>query len=82
MGYPFIVGVQAKIYSSGTLILWVFVCFTAFAVVQTALQAAARTLFAISRDHGLPDRGLFGIVNEKIKIPVYAVWAITFLSML
>lgn len=71
-----------RIGKTGTLILWVFVCFTAFAVVQTALQATARTLYAISRDHGLPDRGVFGTVNTKTKTPLYAVWMITFICVL
>lgn len=30
-----------------------FVCLTAFFVVQTALQAASRTIYAFSRDHGM-----------------------------
>ncbi|KAG8951009.1 hypothetical protein FRC04_006870 [Tulasnella sp. 424] len=59
-----------RIGKTGTLILWVFVCFTAFAVVQTALQATARTLYAISRDHGLPDRGVFGTVSTRTKTPL------------
>ncbi|KAG8999112.1 hypothetical protein FRB90_012161, partial [Tulasnella sp. 427] len=71
-----------RIGKTGTLILWVFVCFTAFAVVQTAIQAAARTLYAISRDHGLPDRGVFGTVNQRTKTPLYAVWMITFICVL
>ncbi|KAG9044624.1 hypothetical protein FS837_007785, partial [Tulasnella sp. UAMH 9824] len=68
--------------TTGTFLLWVFVCFTAFAVVQTALQATARTLYAISRDHGLPDRGVLGTVNSKTKTPLYAVWGITFICVL
>ena len=40
----------AQIGKAGFYALWVFVCFTAFAVVQTALQANARTFFAFSRE--------------------------------
>ena len=32
----------------GALFLWVFVCFTAFFVVQTALQANSRMFYAHS----------------------------------
>lgn len=34
-------------------LLQVFVCSTAFFVVQTALHAASRTIYAFSRDHGM-----------------------------
>jgi len=81
-GLSFFQIMYLRLGKTGTLILWVFVCFTAFAVVQTALQAAARTLYAISRDHGLPDRGLFGVINQKTKTPLYAVWAITLICVL
>jgi len=66
----------------GCLTLWAFVCFTAFAVVQTTLQATARTLYAISRDHGLPDRQLFVKVNKITQTPLYAVWIIVFVCVL
>lgn len=42
--------------AKGFYVLWTGVCLTAFLVVQTALQANARTFHAFSRDHGLPDR--------------------------
>lgn len=61
------------------LVLWSFVCFTAFAVVTTALQANARTFHAFSRDRGLPDRGLFSRLSGN-KVPVYSVWLVCFLS--
>ncbi|KAG8908935.1 hypothetical protein FRB99_000038 [Tulasnella sp. 403] len=81
-GLSFFQIMYTRIGKTGTLILWVFVCFTAFAVVQTALQATARTLYAISRDRGLPDGGLFGKINKRTKTPLYAVWAVTFVAML
>jgi hypothetical protein len=59
---------------TGALILWVSlsnsnviwtdarpkvpVCLTAFFVVQTALQACSRTIYAFSRDHGMHMRTL------------------------
>ena len=49
--------------------------------MQTALQANARTFHAFSRDHGLPDRGLFAKLAPN-KIPVYSVWLVIFISML
>ena len=42
--------ISSNVGKAGFYALWVFVCFTAFAVVQTAMQANARTFFAFSRD--------------------------------
>ncbi|KAG9037141.1 hypothetical protein FRB95_006695 [Tulasnella sp. JGI-2019a] len=81
-GLSFLQIMYMRLGKGGCLTLWVFVCFTAFAVVQTAIQACARTLYAISRDHGLPDRGLFGVVSKRTQTPIYAVWAITFVCVL
>jgi len=67
---------------TGALILWVFVCFTAFFVVQTALQAVSRTVFAFSRDHGLPDRGYFGYNSRWTQTPLRAIWLCTIFSIL
>lgn len=67
---------------TGALIIWAFVCLTAFFVVQTALHATSRTVYAFSRDHGLPDRGYFGVTSTKTKTPLRAVWASTLASIL
>ncbi|KAJ7270762.1 amino acid permease [Mycena haematopus] len=67
---------------TGALILWVFVCLTAFFVVQTALQAVSRTVFAFSRDHGLPDRGYFGYNSKWTYTPLRAIWFSTIFSIL
>ncbi|KXN85922.1 hypothetical protein AN958_10683 [Leucoagaricus sp. SymC.cos] len=67
---------------TGALILWVPVCMTAFFVVQTALQATSRTVYAFSRDHGLPDRGYFGRNSSRTDTPLRAVWLSTFISIL
>ncbi|KAF9265138.1 amino acid permease [Marasmius fiardii PR-910] len=67
---------------TGALILWVFVCFTAFFVVQTALQAASRTVYAFSRDHGLPDRGYFGYNSAITQTPIRAIVLSTIVSIL
>ncbi|KAJ7619314.1 amino acid permease [Roridomyces roridus] len=67
---------------TGALILWVFVCLTAFFVVQTALQAVSRTVFAFSRDHGLPDRGYFGYNSTLTHTPLRAIWFCTIFSIL
>ncbi|KAM0753010.1 APC amino acid permease [Meredithblackwellia eburnea MCA 4105] len=64
----------------GFYAVWTFVCFTAFAVGATALQANARTFHAFSRDNGLPDRGLFARLAPN-KVPVYAVWLVIFISI-
>ncbi|KAK7030210.1 APC amino acid permease [Favolaschia claudopus] len=71
-----------RIGKTGALILWSFVCLTAFFVVQTALQATSRTVFAFSRDHGLPDRGFFGYSSRWTQTPLRAIWLSTFLSIL
>ncbi|KAJ7602507.1 APC amino acid permease [Mycena polygramma] len=67
---------------TGALILWVFVCLTAFFVVQTALQAVSRTVFAFSRDHGLPDGGYFGYNSPVTHTPLRAIWFSTIFSIL
>ncbi|KAF4612114.1 hypothetical protein D9613_003840 [Agrocybe pediades] len=67
---------------TGALIIWAFVCLTAFFVVQAALQAASRTVYAFSRDHGLPDRGYFGEVSSWTQTPLRAIWLTTFVSVL
>ncbi|KAF7759611.1 hypothetical protein Agabi119p4_11306 [Agaricus bisporus var. burnettii] len=67
---------------TGALILWVPVCFTAFFVVQTALQATSRILYAFSRDHGLPDRGFFSVNSKYTDTPLRAVWLATVICIL
>lgn len=71
-----------RIGKAGTLTLWVFVCMTAFFVVQTALHAASRTLYAFSRDQALPDRGFFGKNSKRTLTPLRAIWCCTFVSIL
>ncbi|KAK7441808.1 polyamine transporter tpo5 [Stygiomarasmius scandens] len=67
---------------TGSLILWVFVCFTAFFVVQTALQAVSRTVYAFSRDHGLPDAGFFGENSKITNTPLRAIVLSTLVSII
>ncbi|KAF8508070.1 amino acid/polyamine transporter I [Gautieria morchelliformis] len=81
-GSAFLQIMSDRIGTTGALILWTPVCFTAFAVVQTALQANSRTVFAFSRDHGFPDRGLFGRINKTTLTPLYAVWVVVLVSFL
>ncbi|KAI0742861.1 APC amino acid permease [Daedaleopsis nitida] len=64
------------------LVVWVPVCFTAFFVCQTALQAASRTVYAFSRDKGLPDRGFFGYISTWSQTPVRSVWIVVFIGVL
>ncbi|CAK5275488.1 unnamed protein product [Mycena citricolor] len=66
----------------GSSHLWVLVCLTAFFVVQTALQAVSRTVFAFSRDHGLPDRGYFGHNSRLTQTPLRSIWLCTLFSIL
>jgi amino acid transporter len=67
---------------AGALILWVPVCFTAFFGLQTALQAVSRTVFAFSRDHGLPDRDYFGHNSKITKTPLRAIVLCTLVSII
>ncbi|KAF6750758.1 APC amino acid permease [Ephemerocybe angulata] len=71
-----------RVGKNGALAIWAFVCLTAFFVVQTALQAASRTVYAFSRDHGLPDAGYFGKNNKRTLTPLRAIWFTTFVSIL
>ncbi|KIK25246.1 hypothetical protein PISMIDRAFT_677513 [Pisolithus microcarpus 441] len=64
------------------LFLWTFVCLTAFFVVQTALQACSRMLYAFSRDHGLPNSGYFNHVSGITQTPLRTVWLATGISIL
>ncbi|THG98846.1 hypothetical protein EW026_g3409 [Hermanssonia centrifuga] len=66
----------------GALFLWSLVCLTAFFVCQTGLQAGSRTVYAFSRDNGLPDRGYFGQVSTRTKTPIRAIWFTTLFSIL
>lgn len=59
-----------------------FVCMTAFFVCQTALQAASRTVYAFSRDKGLPDRGFFGHISSWTQTPLRAIWFVTLIGIL
>ncbi|EKM52668.1 uncharacterized protein PHACADRAFT_198715 [Phanerochaete carnosa HHB-10118-sp] len=71
-----------RIGKPGALFLWSLVCLTAFFVAQTGLQAGSRTIYAFSRDHGLPDGGFFGRVSTQTRTPLRAVWFTTFASVL
>jgi len=81
-GSAFLEIMYLRMGKTGALILWTFVCLTAFFVVQTALQAASRTVYAFSRDHGLPDRGYFGQTSNKTMTPIRAIWLSTVVSIL
>ncbi|GAA5839585.1 hypothetical protein JCM9279_005990 [Rhodotorula babjevae] len=74
-GYSAATIIVRNVGKPGFYVLWSLICFTAFAVVSTALQANDRTFFAFSRDEGLPDRGLFQRLAPN-KVPMYAVWLV------
>ncbi|GAA5987357.1 hypothetical protein JCM10908_001925 [Rhodotorula pacifica] len=80
-GYSAATIILRNVGKKGFYVLWTCVCFTAFAVVSTALQATARTVHAFSRDGGLPDRGIFCKV-AKNRVPINAVWVVCFVSAL
>ena len=73
---------RMRIGKSGALFLWAFVCLTAFFVVQTALQACSRTVYAFSRDKGLPDCGYFAVMNNYTGTPIRAIWLATLFAIL
>ncbi|KZS89352.1 APC amino acid permease [Sistotremastrum niveocremeum HHB9708] len=81
-GSAFLAIMNMRMGTAAALFLWTFVCLTAFFVVQTALQACSRTVFAFSRDHGLPDRGYFGSITNWTRTPLPAVWLSVFLSII
>ncbi|KAH9466334.1 hypothetical protein KEM48_001498 [Puccinia striiformis f. sp. tritici PST-130] len=60
---------------------WILICINAFFQVHVVLQACSRTLFAFSRDGGLPDRQFFGKLSERTKIPFRAVWVVILISL-
>ncbi|VDB94036.1 unnamed protein product [Peniophora sp. CBMAI 1063] len=67
---------------AGALFLWTFVCLTAFFVCQSGLQAGSRSIYAFSRDHGLPDRGFFSRISPYTKTPINAIWGTALFSIL
>ncbi|KAH8822686.1 APC amino acid permease [Flagelloscypha sp. PMI_526] len=81
-GNPVLTIMEMRLGKAGALTLWFFVCLTAFFVVQTALQATARTVYAFSRDHGLPDWGYFAHNSKKTGTPLRAIALSTFVSVL
>ncbi|KAI0028728.1 APC amino acid permease [Vararia minispora EC-137] len=81
-GSAFLEIMALRMGKAGALVLWVLVCFTAFFVVQTALQACSRTVYAFSRDHGLPDRGFFGKIHRLTGTPINAIVGTTVFSIL
>ncbi|KAI6117502.1 amino acid/polyamine transporter I [Pisolithus croceorrhizus] len=81
-GSAFLQIMVTRVGVPAALFLWTFVCFTAFFVVQTALQACSRMLYAFSRDHGLPDSGYFSHVSSLTQTPLRAIWLATGVSIL
>ncbi|KAF8512942.1 APC amino acid permease [Hysterangium stoloniferum] len=70
-GSAFLQIMQNRMGTAGALVLW-----------TPALHANSRTVFAFSRDHGLPDRGLFGRINKTTKTPLYSVWIVVLATFL
>ncbi|KAA1088499.1 hypothetical protein PGT21_009085 [Puccinia graminis f. sp. tritici] len=60
---------------------WTLICINAFFQVNVVLQACSRTLFAFSRDGGLPDRQFFGQLSKRTKIPFRSVWVVILISL-
>ncbi|GAA6019636.1 hypothetical protein JCM10207_006950 [Rhodosporidiobolus poonsookiae] len=79
-GYAAATIIVRNVGKKGFYVLWSLVCFTAWSVVSSAMRANAHTFHAFSRDHGLPDRGLF-CKMAKNKVPVYSVWLVVALSI-
>lgn len=81
-GSAFLQIMTLRMGKTGALILWTFVCLTAFFVCQTALQACSRMVFAFSRDRGFPDNGYFGHISKSTQTPLRAIWFTTIFSIL
>ncbi|KAF7982272.1 hypothetical protein HWV62_29521 [Athelia sp. TMB] len=81
-GSTFLTIMAIRMGNAGALVLWALVCLNAFCGVQTALQAVSRTMFAFSRDHGLPDGGFLSYNSTWTMTPLRAIWACTFLSVI
>ncbi|KIJ62729.1 hypothetical protein HYDPIDRAFT_176497 [Hydnomerulius pinastri MD-312] len=81
-GSAFLAIMVLRMGSRTALALWFFVCVTAFFVAQTGLQAGSRTIYAFSRDRGLPDGGFFGRVSQGTQTPLRAVWLTVVVSVL
>ena len=73
---------KMRIGKPGALFLWALACLTALCVVQAALQACSRTVYAFSRDKGLPDRGFFAVMNDHTGTPIRAIWITTLAAIL
>ncbi|WFD25081.1 polyamine transporter tpo5 [Malassezia nana] len=71
-----------RIGKVGFLVIWPFVCLVAFFVVTTATQANARSFYAFSRDHGLPDFGFFAKIWKRTGTTVNAAWLVIVLCMM
>ncbi|KAH8822685.1 APC amino acid permease [Flagelloscypha sp. PMI_526] len=81
-GNPVLTIMEMRLGKAGALTLWFFVCLTGFFGAQTALQATTRTVYAFSRDHGLPDWGYFAHNSKKTGTPLRAIALSTFVSVL
>ncbi|KAG9315603.1 amino acid permease [Chiua virens] len=73
-GSAFLVIMNLRLGIHLSIAVWVFVCMTAFFVAQAATQSVSRTIYALSRDHALPDGGFFSHVSATTKTPLRAVW--------
>ncbi|PWN28936.1 amino acid transporter [Jaminaea rosea] len=62
------------------LVVWPFACAVAFFVVITAVQANARTFFALARDRAIP--GWFAIVEKRTKVTINAVWLVVLANII
>ncbi|EGO23655.1 hypothetical protein SERLADRAFT_438965 [Serpula lacrymans var. lacrymans S7.9] len=81
-GSAFLAILSMRLGRGPALALWSLVCLTAFCVCQSGLQAGLRTIYAFSRDGGLPDGGYFARVNARSKTPIRAVWLTVLVSVL
>lgn len=61
------------------LVIWPFACMVAFFVVITALQANARSFYALARDRAIPV--IFARVEKRTRVTINAVWLVVFLNI-
>lgn len=62
------------------LVVWPFACAVAFFVILTAVQANARSFYALARDRAIPR--YFAVVNKKTRVTLNAVWLVVILNII
>lgn len=65
----------------GGMVVWSLILYTTSAVVISAMQANARTVYALSRDGLFPDRGVLGRMAPNA-VPINGVILVVVVSVI